>query len=137
MACSTIAGTRDRRSYSRTISPAGALSSPRNQSGGISATASSSTSELIFIGDQITVEITSTLREGLANRGTSDQGERVSKANQDDCGAVDAKGAVEADSQCRVSSLPRWQGHRKHGSARRCHRLTAVFRLKGGCGLDG
>jgi hypothetical protein len=33
--------------------------------------------------------------EGLADRGNSDQGERVSKADQSDCGAVDAKGAVE------------------------------------------
>jgi hypothetical protein len=36
---------------------------------------------------------------------------------------------VEADSQRRVSSLPRWQGHWKHWSARRCPRLTAVFRF--------
>src|ERR1039458_9561867 len=61
--------------------------------------------------------------------GNSDQGERVSQANQSDCGAIDAKGAVEADSQRRVPSLPRWQGHRNHWSARRCHRLTAVFRF--------
>src|ERR1019366_8360105 len=52
-----------------------------------------------------------------------------SQANQSHCGAVDAKGAVEADSQRRVPSLPRWQGHRNHWSARRCHRLTAVFRF--------
>jgi len=39
-------------------------------------------------------------------------------------------GAVDANSQCRVSSIPRWQGHRKHRSAGRRPRLTAVFRVK-------
>ena len=45
------------------------------------------------------------------------------------CGAVDAKGAVEADSQRRVSAILRWEGHRKHPSARRYYRLPAVFRV--------
>src|SRR5258707_782711 len=68
-------------------------------------------------------------RKGLADRGNSNQGERVSQPNQNDCGAVDARGTVEADSQRGVSSLPRWQGHWKHWPARRCPRLTAVFRF--------
>ena len=37
---------------------------------------------------------------------------------------------MEADSQRSVSSLPRWQGYRKHWSAGRRPRLTAVFRFK-------
>jgi antitoxin (DNA-binding transcriptional repressor) of toxin-antitoxin stability system len=36
---------------------------------------------------------------------------------------------VEADSQRCVPSIPGWQGHRKHWSARRCSWLTAVFRI--------
>src|ERR1019366_92879 len=69
-------------------------------------------------------------RQGRADCGGSDQGERVSQANQSDCGAVDARAAVEANSQRCVSSIPGWQGHRKPWSSRRCPRLTAVFRIK-------
>src|SRR5437762_13823629 len=37
---------------------------------------------------------------------------------------------MEADPERCVPSIPRWQGHRKHWSARRCTWLNAVFRIK-------
>src|SRR5260370_12746350 len=68
--------------------------------------------------------------EGFADGGNLDEGERVSQANQGDCGAVDAKGAMEADSQRRVSPIPWWQGHRKRWPARRRPRLMPFLGSK-------
>ena len=71
-------------------------------------------------------------REGLPDHRHFDQGERLSKANKSDCGAVHAKREVEADPQCCVSSFLEGEGPWKHWPVRRCYRVTAVFRFKQG-----
>ena len=43
---------------------------------------------------------------------------------------------MEANSQCRVSSILRWQGHWKHWPTGRCYGLTAVFRFKEALDID-
>ena len=60
-------------------------------------------------GNQTTVEIHQHARQGRADCGGADQGERVSQAHQSDCGAVKARREVEANSQRRISSIPGWQ----------------------------
>ena len=50
---------------------------------------------------------------GRTDRGNLDEGERVSEANQNGCGAVGAGGAVEADSKRRFSQFLGRKGPRK------------------------
>jgi hypothetical protein len=78
-------------------------------------------------GNQTTVEITSTHARAAQIAEALTKSERVSQANQSDCGAVDPRAEVEANSQRRVSSIPGWQGHRKPWSARRCPILTSLL----------
>ena len=67
--------------------------------------------------------------EGITDRPNIDPGEQVSAPNQSDCGAVQPRGAVEADSQRCISSILRGEGHWKHWPVGRCNGLTAVSRM--------
>jgi hypothetical protein len=83
-------------------------------------------------GNQTTVEITSTHAQAAQIAGALTKVSAVSQAHPSDCGAVDTRGEVAANSQRRVSSIPGWQGHRQPWPACRRPRLTAVFRFIGG-----